>query len=255
MKKILLVFLCSTLAVLATACGNGLDCKPTTIINSTSVGATMQSTNIEDEEQVTSYSRPLFGQFYNRKQAGNHNFKEEILSYKTIHVAYPQLVSTKDENKQKIINNFITAFVMNKIVEDLLLYEEDFVDINYRIALNTPELISIVFEGETKRGGGAPTSIGYGLTFDINTLQTFALYDFVVVDKKFVEKVWKSNLVYDEKGVLVQEIIRGPWGEKEFFMEQFNSFNHMPYFYITPNSIFVFQFEQSNHYVWVEVKD
>jgi len=201
-----------------------------------------------------------------RSIKGSYSFVGDRFTHAEINFEYPQLVKMKSQKTQEKVNQFIQTYVTN-MTKDMGVGNIDWIDYletTYEIQLNTPDLISIVFEGVVQSGGGSATSFAKGLTFDINTLQVFSLSDFVTLDENFAEKLLSSERVFQR--VNIPNWLEEDVGLRQLFIET-NSFDEeklvkylLTYeneiaFYVTPTMICVnfSVYNSAGDYVWVEV--
>jgi len=124
----------------------------------------------------------------------------------------------------------------------------------YHITLQTPDLISIVFDGIMGFENVAPNQFFRTITFDPNTLQSFVIANFIAVDSEFADKIWSSERVFDSawQPLHVSNIIKGDW-PKERIVDSFDKWPLQRNFYVTEDSIVVNLSMPTRTYVWVEV--
>lgn len=119
-----------------------------------------------------------------------------------IHIKYPQLNGLSDEQKQTTLNEFIKNDILDSQVNDI--YENGIVDktmplsldLDYRVMLSTPDLLSIAFEGSSYIEGGAhPNNMIYGLTLDLQNQKKLYLSNFTDISMDLINKIKNAKSV------------------------------------------------------------
>lgn len=136
---------------------------------------------------------------------------------------------------------------------------------DYRIALSTPDIISIVFEGCIKGvQSSSRNNFAVGLTFDVNTLRMFTLSDFVALDEALARKLLDSKKVFrsdwpdteENRNTLRSEFLSRPkCRDINSLINYLRTFDFESNYYVTPTTLCI-KFPISSaggDYVWVEV--
>lgn len=122
-----------------------------------------------------------------------------------IHIKYPQLNGLSDMQKQTALNEFIKNDILNSQVNTI--YENGIadeamplsLDLDYQVTLNTPELLSIAYEGSSYIEGGAhPNNILYGLTLDLQNQKKLYLSNFTDISMDLIDKIKNAKSVSNQ---------------------------------------------------------
>jgi|GEM_PF-2623564 len=199
-----------------------------------------------------------------------------------IRFTYPQFSGMNDAAQQARVNHFIRDFVLRWVghggeIDEDGRYPIDtiaYLNVNSRVMLATPEIISIVFEGREQS-----TFIAYpdgemqvllvgsenfalGLTFDVNTLQTFTLTDFVAIDETLAANMLATERIFNHLHIEGDDWLSTfRLGHAQNSLEYLTSrllrtenyaLGHR--FYVTPTSLAIQPPHLLNRsYLWVEV--
>lgn len=164
-----------------------------------------------------------------------------------IKIEYPQIKGVDDKAKEKVINDLIKSDLLkNEVEEPINSYGKGTLTMNwnYQVTMNTPDLLSVIYTGNSKMEGAAyPTNNIYAITIDLNNVKKLKLSDFTVIDTYLAQKIKQSTAVTNEavkkgmdKNVLIavvqsvddQTLIKG--------LKEEWAYNT---FYVTPNYLVV----------------
>ena len=204
---------------------------------------------------------------YNRSEVANfleeeHVFEITNAQNASVRFSYPQLIDMEDETTKQRVNEFIFNQFMEVAGEDLDIWH--YFDMNYQVMLSTPKIMSVVFSGSAGGAGGFIRSFTRSVTFDINTLQTLALSDFVAIDENLARNLLASDRVFNHVSVVfedeemechLRQMFR-VWYEIESLVEHLEE-GH-PQFFITQTSLAILFLDitataSGGGYAWVEV--
>jgi len=187
---------------------------------------------------------------YDRSKVGDYSEEKNTFSKKNaqnveVVFVYPQLIEMHDKTKQQEVNKFLyeTILINNHLNEQKSLDMIDFFEMNYRLTLSTPEIVSIAFGGVIAGAGGANSGFAYGLTIDLNTMQMLELSDFVAVDENLVNNLLASEQVFNfpnsenvpDWDETVRGVFRANWTAEDISPR----FEYSRDFYVTPTTICV----------------
>lgn len=178
----------------------------------------------------------------------SYSIMTETFTQDNIEIQYPQIKGLGDNSKEKTINELIKSDLLkNEVEEPIDTYGDGTLtmNLNYQVTMNTPELLSIVYTGNSKVEGAAfPTNEIYAITIDLKNAAKLKLSDFTVIDTKLAEKIKQSTAVTNDavkndgmdKNALItaiqntdnQTLIKG--------LKEEWAYNT---FYVTPNSLVV----------------
>jgi hypothetical protein len=230
-----------------------------TTIKSTSPNTNQQSKDITPDTEDTNNLKPSPQDGLNTNKEDTSQSSNSTYSITTatspkdnIKIQYPQIKGMTDNSKENTINDLIKNDILKSQVEDRINAYQDAtepnvkltLDLNYQVTMNTTTLLSFVYTGYSNIEGTAhPTSIIYGVTFDLENATKLELSDFTTLDTNFAKKIKQSTAVTNDtvkngmdKDVLItaiksiddQTLIQGlktKWA--------YNTF------YVTPNSLVV----------------
>jgi hypothetical protein len=231
--------------------------QPTVMSTKGNGRPTQSSANQTSAASTTFATKPLIGLEYNRGDIANYSVITKTFSHQGVEYGYPQLIDMEDTDKQDKINFLISGYILNEINHEMSIgfrsdeSSDSFVT-QYRIALQTSELLSIVFEGRMEVAPAAPIQYASALTFDLHTLRTLRLNDFIYVDNDFAGKLLSSDRIFDPTGSNFEIALNEYFSEEEI-LRLFNesAYNHV--FYITPRSTVIKMSILSREYFWVEI--
>jgi hypothetical protein len=112
-------------------------------------------------------------------------FEAQTYSSDGITLRYPQIVDISDGDLQLALNEIIydKAFMDLDELESGTEYELD-----YTVSLNTPDVISVWFDGYYYAPGAAhPALLLFAVTIDVKSVQAVTLGDLVTIDSGFAE--------------------------------------------------------------------
>lgn len=178
----------------------------------------------------------------------SYSITTATFSQDNIVIQYPQIKGLGDNSKEKIINDLIkNDLLKNEVEEPIDTYGDGTLTmkLNYQVTMNTPELLSVVYTGNSKVEGAAfPTNDIYAITIDLNNATKLKLSDFTDIDTKLAKKIKQSTAVTNDavkndgmdKNVLItviqntddQTLLKG--------LEEEWAYNT---FYVTSNSLVV----------------
>jgi hypothetical protein len=176
-----------------------------------------------------------------------------------ITIRYPQIQRLGDDAREKAINDLI--------VNDLIASQVPGPDFNhgypfilelnleYEVTLRTPELLSLLFTGDSVFYAGVPDVRSsfrnaenvYGITIDLTRVEKLRLEDFTVIDEELVRKIRESPNVTNglvKAGVMDKEKLRmiseDELKDSEFTIKALSDGGGSVYtFCVTPNSLIV----------------
>jgi len=198
-----------------------------------------------------------------------YSYSTELFEYKDIKISYPQFTEMTDRRKEDELNAIIKDYALRGQFENPgkvpveTIFNENIEDISYKVALNTNEVISILFseKGAGKYPGFDPKYYhdARGLTINMRALQVMNLTDFAPVDEVFKEKLLQSTNITTNFGEQVGEddeyrsAIRHFLGSQTAFSSKMSQNKHD--FCVTPTSIVavVVAGHADGDYVLVEV--
>ncbi len=113
------------------------------------------------------------------------NFEEQTYTQDTISIIYPRLTGLADEQLQDDLNGIIYDAAMQGLDEQESGTEYE---LTSTVSLNTPDVISIWFDGYYYAPGAAhPGLLLFGVNIDVASRRPVALGDLVTIDNGFVE--------------------------------------------------------------------
>lgn len=220
MKKYCKFITCLILSYTLTGCGNGNTISPASSFVESTQSLTMESNSKEEDSIEQDVLKDVAISQDNTLKldegiqellhTSELKYTIEDRKYKVnqhkgdFNVSYPILKS--EEKDMNVVNSVILARVVNE------LYYEDSnttidIDLNYEIKYATDAFISILFTGFYNTHGAAhPNNISFTINFDLNQNRPLRLYDMVVIEDNFLEKVHgaiKSQL--DQEGLEIYE--------------------------------------------------
>ena len=114
-------------------------------------------------------------------------------------------------------------------------YSECYIDVKYRVSLNTENLVSIVFDGiYNYRSAAHPTNLFFTLNINPKTAETVGFTDTYVLDDAVYELFTESALEYISK--LTEDITVDPICTKDEFIDGIKNQNEF-YCYYTDKSV------------------
>jgi hypothetical protein len=118
----------------------------------------------------------------------------ETFSQDNIKIQYPQIKGLGDDSKEKAINYLIkNDLLKNEVEEPFKTYGEGTLtmNLNYQVTLNTPELLSVVYIGNSEVEDAAfPTNEIYTTTIDLKKLN---VTDYKINIKEYIPYNEKNN--------------------------------------------------------------
>lgn len=165
-----------------------------------------------------------------------------------ISVQVPVLITENDDK----VNQVIHDYVENKIADICLSeynivesssdvsdknaeYSQCYIDVKYRVSLNTENLVSIVFDGiYNYRSAAHPTNLFFTLNINPKTAETVEFTDTYVLDDAVYELFTESAL--DNISKLTEDITVDSLCTKDEFIDGIKSQNEF-YCYYTETSI------------------
>lgn len=125
-------------------------------------------------------------------------FEDALFESGNITVKYPQIVSLNDEVRREALNKLIADTALRDIEaiknEDIAEYE-----IVYKVTYNTPEVISIRFNGYNYYEGAAhPSQFLYTVTIDVEKAETVTLPALVQISEEFYKALTEG--IYTSEG-------------------------------------------------------
>ena len=256
MKKILTGFLCAFLIFLFACSGEHEFKSEKTAVTQTTIQEKNTTMVYEALINLLDYDRSKNATFIEEKSASSEVNAQGV----NISFIYPQLSNMDSQTQQQKVNQLIHEFALDKAGYNQEFFNDlDHFDMTYRITLSTPEIISILFEGNMAGAEGMPGSFAHGLTFDVNTFQIFTLSDFVELNDNLAKNIFVSERVFNRSGHSEDTLRQALHADLEYFLAD-NSTDWEEYFkwsqfYLTPSALNI-QFNvgrAAGGYVWVEV--
>lgn len=143
-------------------------------------------------------------------------FEEKTYSDGVITIKYPQVINLSDATLQVKLNKMISDAAKRDL--DTLNGDKTLLDyqINSTVTYNSPDLISIYFEGYSNYQSTVhPSQFLYTVTIDVKNLKTVRLKDLVKIDDNFVKLLMSGNIqsmgydMTDEYQSSIQDYIKG----------------------------------------------
>ncbi len=127
-----------------------------------------------------------------------------------IRLRYPQTAGLSDEAKQTALNKLIQNDVWKYTVgPDIDAYSRETITYNldYKVTLQTENLLSVLYTGSVSiEGGMHPSNVIYAATFDLQRGEKLSLSDFVTVDAAFADRVQKADSITACDGTKADDI-------------------------------------------------
>jgi hypothetical protein len=189
-KKLLLIALIS-ISVFTVGCGNKK------IKEVQGEPANNIQTNVDDTIKSES-SNNIIDNTKNNDLESSKDMTYELVTKtytnKDITVNYPQLTSSGDITKQKLINEIIEDEALKVLNYYSGNTEEVSLEINYDIKLQGKDLLSIQYSGiGFFKGSAHPNGIIYTTNINLNRGTRLRLSDLVKIDESFINKFKNSN--------------------------------------------------------------
>lgn len=176
-----------------------------------------------------------------------------------ITIRYPQIQGLGDDAREKAINDLIVNDLIASQIPDPddPYYHGTILNLNleYEVTLRTPELLSVLFTGNSVFYSGVPDVRSsfrnalnvYGITIDLTRVEKLRLEDFTVIDEELVRKLRASPNIANgpvKAGVMdkkeLRMLIEGELEDSEFTIEALSDGGGSVYtFCVTPNSLIV----------------
>lgn len=129
----------------------------------------------------------------------NVPIRTETYSNEGITIQYPQLEELEDEKKEEKINELIKSHIIDsnlKVAEELPDTDKLILNMDYKITMNSPEVLSILYKGYSELQSHSETYY-YGcevatLTIDLIHAEEMQLTDFVAIDNELVRRIKES---------------------------------------------------------------
>jgi hypothetical protein len=184
----------------------------------------------------------------------------ETFSKYQINAQYPQIRGLGDDSREAAINDLIKNDLFKSLIEHPIEYYKEYdyipfdliMDLDYKVTLQTPELLSILVHGSAQFEGAVRSSIAEGITIDLNEAKKLKLSDFVNIDNALIHKIKESQDVTNEaveNGMAkehlidaIQNIIQGDdesYGNYESTLRGLRDEEAYYGFCLTPNSLIV----------------
>lgn len=284
MKKTVKIIVCCLIVACTTSCGKQLTPQQTitqfiaTMPRTTHITIATTAPAIETSTAESTLRVKLS---YDRSKKSVCWIQKKLFSKKNTHntivaFSYPQIAGMKNKQKQKQINELI-----RKTVSEISMLNDEARGINiwdnfnmdYQIMLFTPDILSIVFEGDCRGDGGIGNRIATGFTVDLNTTRTLNLCDFFAIDFEVVKKVLNSESIacsgtvvgyFDSEAAedaRIKELQKDSIEElqeysSEKMFDYLNTFGqYTKYFFLTEQSLWIKVniSHAAGDYIWVEV--
>ena len=111
-------------------------------------------------------------------------FEEQTYEQELISISYPQITGYSDSEVQDALNQILMDTAMQSVDE---LEEGTEYELYYEVSLNTPDVISVWFDGYYYVPDTAhPSLLLFGVTIDVPSQQTVTLDDLVTVDSALI---------------------------------------------------------------------
>lgn len=214
--------------LLGSATTNNEAAAPTTSVVTTQNPTTTPSLNVETEKQPYTIVTAIFSQ-------------------DNIKIEYPQIKGLEDKSKEKVINDLIkNDLLKNEVEEPINTYGDGTLTMNwnYQVTLSTPELLSVIYTGNSEIEGAAfSTNDIYTITIDLKNATKLILSDFTTIDTNLAQKIKRSTVVTNEavkNGMDTYDLITEIQNEDDQTLIKGLS-EQWPYytFYVTPNSLVI----------------
>jgi len=133
-----------------------------------------------------------------------YSVSSETISEGNIRLKYPQITGLADESKQAAVNELIKNDLWQTEVQATIdAYEADYPNIkdemglklDYKIELQTPRLLSVLYTGTGNIEGRYSGYEVYAITVDLDEAKKLRLSDFTAVDTKFADQVLQSSKI------------------------------------------------------------
>jgi hypothetical protein len=123
-----------------------------------------------------------------------------------IQIQYPQIEKLGNEPGEKAINDLIKNDIWDSQVEDIIkYYQEDGstiklnVDLNYKVTMNTDDILSVMYTGTAYiEGGMHPDNVFHAITVDLKSGNRVSLSNFTKIDASLIQKIKESKSVTND---------------------------------------------------------